>query len=98
MIDLAKIPATLLENRGAYSTVNSAYKDQLVAMQKLTGQLSSFASAILYRVQPKEGDPQSVKELIESARTTLDELDACADAIVSLHAQKKQIHPMAWPK
>lgn len=98
MIDLAKIPAVLLENRGAYSTVNSAYKDQLVNMQKLTGQLSSFASAILHRVQPKEGEPQSVKELIESARETLDSMDACADSIASLHEQKTQIYVLAWPK
>lgn len=98
MIDITKIPVVLLENRGAYSTVNSAYKEQLVTMQKLGGQLSSFARAILRRVQPNDGEPQGVKELIESARHTLDEMDACADAIVSLYAQKKQIQPMAWPK
>jgi hypothetical protein len=98
VIDITKISPVLLENRGAFLTVHSAYKDEMKRLQMMQGELSSYASKILNRLQPKTGEPEPVADLIEAAREVLNNLDKCADNIIELVEQKKVLHPMAFPK
>lgn len=99
MIDLSKIPASILENRGAYSTVRAAHEDAKKSLQMLCGELASTATKVLRRMQPDNDDvPTCIDDLLTQARNTLTMMETCASNIESLAEQKAQLKPLAWPK
>lgn len=99
MIDLTSIPAAVLENRGAYSTVRAAHEDSKKSLQMLCGQLAATATQVLRRMQPDNDDvPASVDDLLTAARNTITMMEACVQQIESLAAQRATLKPLAWPK
>ena len=99
MIDLTKIPAVLLENRGSYATVRGAHEDAKKSLQMLCGQLAATATQVLRRMQPDNDDvPNSVDDLLASARNTITLMEACVANIESLAIQRAALKPLAWPK
>lgn len=98
MIDLSAIPAALLENRGSYSTVRSAHEEEKQNLQKLCGQLATYANQVLRRMQPDNGEvPTSVADLLKAARVTVDAMEMCVERIESLAKQRAALKPLAWP-
>lgn len=99
MIDLTTIPAAILENRGAYSTVRASHEDQKKALQMLCGQLAAASTQVLRRMQPDNDDvPGSVADLLAVGRSTIDQMEACVEQIESLAKQRAELKPLAWPK
>lgn len=99
MLDIAAIPADLLNNRGAYSTVRAAHEDEMRSLQILCGQLSSTSAQILRRVQKDDdSEPVSVEELIKFARSSIDLIEASVSQVESLAKQRADLKPLAWPK
>jgi hypothetical protein len=97
MIALADIDRTLLENRGAYSTVRAVHEDEKKRLSILCGQLQSAATMVLRRMQPDNDDvPESVDELLAGARKTLDDMQTCVTQIESLAKQRAELKPLAW--
>lgn len=97
MIDLTTIDDDTLMARGAYSTVNSALKDERKNLQMLTGELSSTAAKILRQMQPdSDVVPQPVDVLLAAGRATLDAVELCAGRIVALAEQKHDLRGQAW--
>lgn len=99
MIDLTTIPAAILENRGAYSTVRAAHEDAKKSLQMLCGELAATATKVLRRMQPDNDDvPTSVDDLLTAARNTITMMEACVQQIESLAEQRAALKPLAWPK
>lgn len=99
MLDLAKIPQAILENRGAYSTVRAAHEDAKKSLQMLCGELASTATKVLRRMQPDNDDvPDGIADLLLAARNTLTLMETCATEIESLAQQRSKLKPLAWPK
>jgi len=99
MIDLSTIPAETLIARGEYSTVRAAHIDEIQRLQALCGMMALCPSQVLRRMQPDNDDaPQSVSELIATARKTMDEIEACAINIETLAKQRAEIKHRAWHK
>lgn len=99
MIDLTKIDATTLQARGAYSTVNSALKDEYRNVQILSGEATSALTKILRHMQP-DGDamPEHPRELLAVSRAAVDGIEAAAARIVTLAQQKRELRDTAWGK
>jgi hypothetical protein len=99
MLALADIDRTLLENRGAYSTVRAAHEDEKKRLSILCGQLQNTAATILKRLQPDNDEvPDSIESLIKDGRAVMDQIEACAAQIESLAKQRAELKPLAWPK
>lgn len=97
MIDLTTIDDETLMARGAYSTYRAAHEDTKKELSILCGELASCSTRILRQMQP-DGDevPVSVEALIAVGRATLDSIEACAQRIESLAAQKQGVRQQAW--
>jgi hypothetical protein len=99
MIDLTKIPDDTLMARGKYSTIRGAHEDEKKRLAILAGELGTAATQILRRMQPDNDDvPESVDELFEGARATLEKMDACVTSIYGLATKRKELKPLAWAK
>lgn len=99
MIDLSTMDEALLIARGSYSTIRSGHEDQLKRLQILSGQLQSYASQVLKRMQPDGMQiPEPVDSLLAEARTVLDTMEECTKEIISLAVQRAELYPLAWPK
>lgn len=99
MIDLDKIDESLLIARGQYSTVRSEHEDAKKSLATMCGELSSCATRILKRLQPdNDAVPESVEELIASAKSSIDAIELCVSNITSLAQQRAKLRPIAWPR
>lgn len=97
MIDLTKIDDDTLMARGAYSTVRAAHEDAKKQLSVLCGEVSATASKVLHQMQPNNDEvPASASALIAAGRVAWDEMDLCAQRIVSLAHQKHDVKPLAW--
>jgi hypothetical protein len=97
MLDLDTIDASVLLFRGQYATVRGAHEDEKKRLSILCGRLQSDATMVLRRMQPDNDDvPESVDELIASARKTLDDMQSCVTQIESLAKQRAELKPLAW--
>lgn len=97
MIDLTQIAPETIIARGEYATVRAEHEDAKKKLSILCGQLSSAASQVLRRMQPDNDDvPDSVDDLLTSARNTLTEMDLCVMRIESLAQQRAELKQVAW--
>lgn len=97
MLDLSSIPDEVKIARGEYSTVRSAHEDAKKSLSILCGQLNGVTGQILKQMQPSnDGVPESVESLFAGARNTLILMEACAQEIESLAAQRAELKQKAW--
>lgn len=97
MIDLTQIAPETIIARGSYATVRAEHEDAKKKLSILCGQLSSAASQVLRRMQPDNDDiPESVADILASARTTLTDMDLCVMRIESLAQQRAELKQVAW--
>jgi hypothetical protein len=101
MMDLNAIPDSVLLARGKYSTVRAEHEDAKKSLQILCGKLTSAGTQLLRMAQP-DGDvlvnAENVATALQTARITVDEIEACIAYIDSLAAQRAELKPMAWGK
>lgn len=100
-MDLDDIPQELLIARGLYATIRSEHEESKKRLQALCGQLSAVSSQVLRAMQPDNNDVPdifAVLELIETGRSTLRHMEACASDINKLAKQRYTIKLKAWPR
>ena len=99
MLNLADIDQAVLLARGKYSSVRAALEDSKKDLQMLCGKMTSVSSQVLRKMQPDyDAAPDSVADLMEIGRNTLQMMEATANQIESLARQKAELKPKAWPK
>lgn len=99
MFDISSIPEETRLARGDYATVRSAHEDAKKNLQMLCGTLSSLSAQVLRRMQPDNDDvPDSVEELVNRARQTLNMIEQTSHNIESLARQRAELKIKAWRK
>lgn len=99
MIDLTTIDQETIIARGQYATVRSEHENQKKRLSVLCGQLSSASSQVLRFMQPGEDDTPplaAVNEMLDGARKTLNDIEACVTTIEALALQRAALKPIAW--
>lgn len=100
-MDLTTIPDSVLLARGKYSTVRAEHEDAKKSLQILCGKLTSAGTQLLRTAQP-DGDAQldaeNIAIALQTARSTVDEIEACIAYIESLAMQRAALKPEAWGK
>lgn len=100
-MDLTTIPDSVLLARGKYSTVRAAHEDAKKSLQILCGKLISTGTQVLRMAQPDGDAPinaESVATALQTARSTVDEIESCIAYIEALAAQRAELKPLAWSK
>ena len=83
--------------RGRYSTIRAQHEDAKKSLQLMCGVLSSCASQVLRRMQPDNDDvPESVAEILSTARKTIDAMTECVSNLESLARQRMELKQEAW--
>ena len=88
----------LMIARGRYSTIRAAHEDELKSLQILCGKLAAIPTQVLRRMQPENGEPQSVGDLIAAARQAVDALESSVGRVETLAKQRAELKPLAWLK
>jgi hypothetical protein len=97
MIDLSKIDESTLLARGSYSTVRAAHEDRKKELSVLCGKLQTIAAQILRKLQPDNDDvPESVADLLCSAREAVSNIETRVELIESLAKQRAELKKKAW--
>lgn len=100
-MDLTTIPDSVLLARGKYSTVRAEHEDAKKSLQILCGKLTSAGTQLLRMAQP-DGDAKidaaNVSMALQTARNTVDEIEACIAYIDALALQRLALKPEAWGK
>ncbi|WNG69326.1 hypothetical protein [Cupriavidus gilardii] len=94
MLNLDTIPSDLVTARGQYATVRAELEDATKELQVLTGLVASRSAQILKDVQ----DGKDVSALLAEVRGAISKIECVSSYIVSLHAQKESLKPLAWGK
>lgn len=100
-MNLDEIDREVLFKRGCYATVRAEHEDAKKSLQILCGKLTAAGTQLLRMAQP-DGDglinAENVATVLQTARSTVDEIEVCIACIDSLAAQRAALKPDAWGK